>query len=248
MLLLASCRVDTRVDATVNNDGSGILRTTVTLDDEALARLGGVNGATHQIPVADLERAGWNVSAWTRGPKGTTLTLTHPFHGQADLSARLADLVGPKGMLRDAHLTHQRGWFRSHDALSMVVDMRAPQTGIGSDADLRARMQAAGLDPAALDAQLSSQLRSALHLTVALHLPGGVTRTYDASSGSFTTLRASGSQTDYDRMVQGGIAVVLVALAGSLLLAASVGARRNRRRKAQRVHTPYVEHERAPLM
>ena len=63
-----------------------------------------------------------------------------------------------------------------------------------------------------------------------------------------TTLRASESTTDYDRMVQVAIAVVLAALAASLLLAASVGARRNRRRNAQRVRAPHVEQERAPLI
>jgi hypothetical protein len=109
-------------------------------------------------------------------------------------------------------------------------------------------MQAVGLDPATLDAQLTSQLRSALHLSVVLHLPGGETRSYDATSGSLTTLKASQSHTDYDRIMQVGIAIALVVLAGSLLLAASVGARRNRRRNAQRLRAPYVEHERAPLM
>jgi hypothetical protein len=248
LLLLAACRVDTRVDVTVNADGSGTVHTTLTFDDEAMARLGGVAGATQQVPVADLQRAGWNVSGWVRTANGTSVTLSHPFHGQADLSARLADLVGPGGMLRDPRLTHERGWFRSHDDLSMVVDLRSPQTGIGSDADLRARMRAAGLDPATLDAQLTSQLRDALHLTVVLHLPNGQTRSYDASSGSVATVKASESHTDYDGIVQVGIAIALVVLAGLLLLAATVGARRNRRRNAQRVRTPHVEQERAPLM
>jgi hypothetical protein len=248
-VLLSACRADTRVEVTVNGDGTGTVRSSMTLDDEAIARLGGLDVAARQVPLGDLQRAGWKVSPWVRGAHGgATLTLTHAFHGESDLSARLADLVGTGGVVRDPHLGHQRGWFRSRDALSVVVDMRSPRTGIGSDADLRARVQASGIDPAALDAQLTSQLRSALNLTVVLHLPGGETRTYDAANGSFTTLHASDSHTDYDRMIQVGIAVVLAVLAGSLLLAASVGARRNRRRNAQRVRAPYVEQERAPLM
>lgn len=249
VVALTACRADTRVEITVNGNGAGNVRASVTLDDEAIARLGGLDAAGRQVPLGDLQRAGWKVSPWVRGQRGgATLTLTHAFHGEEDLAGRLADLVGTGGLIRDPRLAHQRAWFRSHDALSVVVDLRAPTTGIGSDTDLRARMKAAGLDPSALDAQLTSQLRSALNLSVVLHLPGGETRTYDATTGSFTTLRASESHTDMDRVVQVGIAVALAFLAGSLLLAASVSARRNRRRNAQRVRTPHVEHERAPLM
>jgi hypothetical protein len=252
-LLLAGCRVDARVDITLDDDGSGTVRTTLVFDRDAMSRLGGAQKATRQFPLDDLRAAGWEVSAFVRRPKNTTtLTLTHDFQGQAELERLLADLVGEKGALREARITRDRGWFRAHDDMSLVVDMRAPASGIGSDEDLRARLRAAGLDPDALDKQLSAELRDSLHVTVALHLPGGTERVYDATTGTIATVSASRSHTDYDRMVKLGIAVALAVLALLFLSAASVSARRRRRRRrrgARRPRTePPIETERAPTM
>ncbi len=249
-VLLAGCRVDARVDVTLANDGSGTVRTTLKFDRDAIQRLGGLDAAAKQVPLADLRAAGWKVSRWTGGARSTaTLTLTHDFRDQADLARRLADLVGPKGLLRDPRITRARDWFSSSDGLSLVVDLRTPKSGIGSDADLKARLLVAGLDPATLDAQLSAELRSALHLTVVVRLPDGTKRTYDATNGTVSTVSASHSKTDYDRMVKLGIAVVLAVLAGLFLLAASASARRQRRRRKARVRAELLlDRDRAPLM
>ncbi len=236
VVLLAGCRVNARVDVTLANDGSGTLRTTLTFDKEAIERLGGVDKAARQVPLADLRAAGWDVSAFMRASKDTTtLTLTHGFTGQADLVRRLADLAGPRGALRDPRITRHRGWFSSRDALSLVVDMRAPASGIGSDADMKARLRLAGLDPDALDKELTAELRNALHLSVVLHLPDGRERVYDARTGTLTTVTVSGSHTDYDRMVKVGIAIALALLAVLFLSAAGV-ARRRRKRRRQAPH------------
>jgi hypothetical protein len=244
VVLLAGCRVDARLDVSLKGDGSGVLRSTLTLDADAMAQLGGPQSAAKQIRLSDLQAAGWTVSGWNHD----AITFAHDFHGQSELAQRLADLVGPHGVLRDPHITRERGWLDSSDAVSMVVDMRAPATGIGSDADLKARLRAAGVDPAVLDAQLTSQLRSALHLTVVVHLPDGQTRTFQATNGTVTTVTAAHSHRDWDRIVKIGIAAALALLGALFLLAASVSARRNRRRRAQRVRSTRIEHERAPLM
>jgi hypothetical protein len=249
VVLLAACHVDTHVDVTLNHDGSGTLSTTVTLDAAAVQQLGGIGAASKQVPLADLRAAGWQISQWTPSTNGgATITFTHSFDGQADLAARLTDLVGPNGVLRLPQISHTRGWFRSDDSLSMVVDLRDPSTGIGSDADLQARLRAAGVDPAQLNRDLTGDLRSALHVQVALHLPNGETRTVDVPTGTTKTVSASTSTTDWDRAVELGIAAVLVVLAALFALAASAGARRARRRSAQRAEMRRIEPERAPLM
>jgi len=249
-MLLAGCRVDARVDVTLANDGSGTIRTTLNFDADAMQRLGGVKGASRQVPLAALRTAGWKVSRWTPAARsGATLTFTHTFHDQADLARRLADLVGPQGPLRDPRISRERGWFSERDALSIVVDLREPTSGIGSDADLKARLKLAGLDPASLDAKLTNELRSSVHLTVNVRLPDGTKRSYDATTGTLATVSASNASTNYDRVVKLGIAVALVLLAGMFLLAASASARRQRRRRAARVTAQLLlEKDRAPLM
>jgi hypothetical protein len=249
-MMLAGCRVDARVDITLAGNGSGTVRTTLTFDRDAITRLGGLAGASRQVPLGDLRAAGWNVSSWTAGAGSTaTITFTHDYRDQADLARRLGDLVGPQGLLRDPRITRERAWFNAGDGLSVVVDLRTPSSGIGSDKDLQARMRRAGLDPRTLDAQLSRELRSALHLTVVVRLPNGSERSADATAGTLTTLSASQSTTDYDRMVKLGIAVALALLAGLFLLAAWMSARRQRRRRTERVQAELLaDRDRAPLM
>ena len=249
-ILLAGCNVNARFDITMRADGTGTVRTTITVDSDAVQRLGGPTAFTRTIPLDDLRAAGWTVSSWKRGDGGTeTIELSHPFVDQADLGRRIVDLVGPKGILQKPALTHERGWFSSRYAVSLVVDVRSPSVDIVHDAALSSRLRAAGVDPALLQAELAVQLRSALHVTVVVHLPGGATpHTYDAATGTVQTYQAASGGTDWDHVVKFGIGLALALLAGMFFLAAGVGARRNRRRAAQRVDRGPRPEERTPLM
>jgi hypothetical protein len=247
-LLLAGCRADARVEITMHGDGSGVLRTTVTLDADAVRQIGGQKATTAQLPLTQLHDAGWTVDPWhATADGGGTVRFTTAFDNQQELAQRLQDLVGAQGILRDPHVTHSRGLFSSNDGLSLVVDMRAPQTGIGSDADLKARLKAAGVDPATLDAQFATELRNALHLTVVLQTPDGKSTTYTASNGTLKTVALSHKSTYYDRMIKYGIALTLALLAGSFLLAAYMSSSRNRRRQQQR-DDAFRDDDRVPLM
>ena len=130
--------------------------------------------------------------------------------------------------------------------MRIVVDVRSPSVDIVHDAPLAARLRAAGTDPAQLEAQLAVQLKTALHVSVVLHLPGGHTESYDAPTGSRQTFRVSHGGLSWDHVVKFGIGVALALLAVLFFLAAGIGARRNRRRAAQRVDR--APQERAPLM
>jgi hypothetical protein len=250
LLFLAGCRVDARVDIALEDDGSGTVTATLTFDREAMARLGGRAKAAQQVPLGDLRDAGWQISSWTPGPRGTTtLTLTQEYADQDELARLLADLTGADGALRTPTIERERGWFTSRDSLSLVVDMRALESGVVGDAELRARLEAAGLDPTTLDSQLTRELRDSFHLTVAVQLPGGEVREYDATVGTEETVAAEQDHTDYDRMVQLGLAVALAVLAALFLASAAVSARRNRRRRRERVHQEErIERKRAPTM
>jgi hypothetical protein len=235
VVLLAGCRVDARFDITMRDDGSGTLRTAITLDADAVQQLGGPTTLAQTVQLDDLRTVGWTISPWTRATRGSqTITLSHPFVDQRDLVRRVVDLAGPHGILQNPTVTRERGWFSSRDSLSVVVDVRLPSVDIVHDAPLAARLRAAGFDPAILEAQLAVQLVSALHVSVVVHLPGGHTESYDAAQGSVKTLRVADGGTDWDRVTRFGIGLTLALLAALFLLAASVGARRNRRRAAER--------------
>ena len=235
VVLLAGCRVDARFDITTRDDGSGTLRATITVDADAVQQLGGSTGLAQTVPLDDLRTVGWTISPWTRATRGSqTITLSHPFVDQGDLVRRVVDLAGPRGVLQNPTVTRERGWFSSRDALSVVVDVRSPSVDIVHDAPLAARLRAAGFDPALLQRQLAAQLKSALHVSVVVHLPGGHTESYDAVPGSIKALRVVHGGADWDRVIRFVIGLMLALLAAAFLLAASVGARRNRRRAAQR--------------
>jgi hypothetical protein len=248
--LLAGCRVDTRVEITVNADGSGVLLSKVTLDAEALARIGGVDQASAQIPVQDLEAAGWTAGPWVNGEGGSvTREFSHPFASQSDLANRLIDLFGAQGAVRLPEFERTKGWLHTSSELSMLVDLQAPTTGIGSDDDLKARLAYAGVDIASLDERLTDELRNGVHLTVVATLPDGTKKTYEAQRGEVQTIRAEESMLNWDRAIKLGIALCLAAIAGMFFLAASMSARRNRDRQVQRRSgSRRVDQERAPLM
>jgi hypothetical protein len=248
VVLLAGCRVDTRVDITMRDDGSGTLQSTVIFDADAVAQMGGASALEQNVPLTDLRGSGWTVSPFRSGAGGTTvITFSHPFADQRELAQRIVDLAGRHGVLQNPKIVHDRGWFSSRDSVSLVIDVRAPQVGIVQDADLAARLRVAGTDPAQLEAVLPVQLKTALHVSVTIHLPNGVTKRYDAASGSVKNFQVKDGGTDWDRVVKFGIGVSLALLAALFFLAATVGIRRNRRRAAQRIARG-PEPERVPLM
>ncbi len=106
--LLAGCNVTTRVDVTMHADGSGVLKTTITVDGPTVQQMGGANALAQTVPLDDLKTAGWTISPWAHGTTGSeSVVLSHPFVNQADLSRRIVDLAGQNGILQDPTLhTH----------------------------------------------------------------------------------------------------------------------------------------------
>jgi hypothetical protein len=230
VVLLAGCKVDARVDVTLRADGSGTVAARIALDADAVQRLTTHAPLAEAVPLDDLRNGGWKVSAWKRGRSGgEAITLTHEFVGQSDLARRLADLTGPGGALRDPRITRTRGWFGAKDAISVVVDLRHLSAGVRSDAELAARLTAAGLDVNTLDAQLRAELSDALHVTVAVHAPGGQARTIELEAGGHETAGASQSQIYVRRigLLAGGGALLLLAL---VIMAASLRSKSRPRR------------------
>lgn len=247
VVLLASCRVDTRVDITVHDNGSGVVRSSVTLDADAVGQLGGASALGANVPLGDLKSAGWTISPWVKGAAvgSQTITISHSFADQSELTRRIIDLAGPHGILQNPKISRDRGWFSSHNAVSVVVDLRSPSVDVVHDSALVTKLRSQGVDPAILQAKLAVELKSALNVSVVVHLPGGGNRTYAVAPGKLQTVRFADGGTDWDHVVKFGIGLAFALIAGFFFLAAGVGVRRNRRRARQRI-TRDVRPDRAP--
>jgi hypothetical protein len=239
-LVLGACKVDAQVDVTLREDGTGIVRATITLDKDAVTRVTGRGRTLAQaVRLDDLRQSGWDVSGWRdAGNGGSLVTFAHGYTGERELAQRLRDLSGRAGPLKGVHMTRTRTFLRSQDSVSLVADLRDVTSGIREDAELVASLKAAGLDVDALDAQLQSELRDALRLRVVLHAPGGRRVIRDLRVGQRATITASRSKTDNTRALWLGGAGLLGVLALGLLLAASVSARHERGRRARRGTPP----------
>lgn len=247
VLVAAGCNVDARVDIVVHDDGSGVVRTTVRFDSDAVRQLGGESDLAGNVPLGDLRGAGWTISKWTRASDGSeSVTLSSPFANQAQLAQRVVDLAGKHGILQSPTLSHSRGWFNSRDEFAVVVDVRAPSVDVVDDGALVARLRAAGVDPSAVQSQLSSAIGAALHVSLVVHLPDGHTETYVIAPGTLRKIRVTSGGTNWDHVVKFGLGLALVLVATMFFLAAGIGARRNRRRTVERSNAR-AEPERVPL-
>ena len=245
VLALTGCEVDAHVRITMNEDGSGTVETTVTLDAEAVARVE-TNGRTleNAFSIDDFVQAGWNVGTWERNEDGSAqIVISRDYAGEEQLNQRLVELVGDTGILKDARIDRERGLFKTRDEVFLAADARTLSAGVEADPELAASLTAAGLDVATLDEQLSTELREAFRLRVTLQGPSGKTDTAELAAGEEARLSAADSDFNSDRLFFLLIAGALVFLAILLYLSASVSARRSRAR-----HTPPSEPDRTPLM
>jgi hypothetical protein len=219
VLVLAACRVHTDVDVRVRDDGSGTVRVHVTLDPDAARRV-----PVASIRVDDLTAAGWSVTR-----DATSVTLTKPFARPEDLGPTLRELTGPDGVLGAASLTRTSSFLRTREALQVDVDLRAVSAGAGNDADLVARLRAAGVDPAAIANQLDASVRGAAEVDLHAHLPGGVTRSWTIPANGQVQARVSTSTWNGSRFRLLVVAVVLAGLAVIVAIAAVTRGGRARR-------------------
>jgi hypothetical protein len=244
LFALAGCKVDADVEVTLRDDGSGTIRTAITLDGEAVARVE-QSGRTLDTAFAleDLRAAGWDVSPWERADDGSaTIRFVRDYAGEEELDRRIAELVGPTELLRDPDLSRRRGILRHRDELSIDVDLRNAGLGLQEDPELVAALQASGLDVATLDQQLQAQLRDALTLDVTVEVPGGRSETIQVVPGEQERITAARSNFNSGRFAWFLIAAILAFLALLLYLSASIGARRERARRTGR------RYERHPVM
>jgi hypothetical protein len=228
-VLLAGCKVDARVDVTLRTDGSGTVTARVTLDADAVRRLTRHAGLADAVPLDDVRAAGWDVSGWKTSSGNATITLSHDFVGQEELSQLLADLGGSSGVFADARLTRSRSWISAKDSVAVTGNLQNLASGVQADAALSRNLAAAGVDVDALDDELRSQLDEAFSLTLAVHAPDGETKSVTLKAGDQERVSATSSRTHTTRALLSVAGVGLLVLA-LLLIGASLAAMWRRRR------------------
>jgi hypothetical protein len=218
VVLLAGCSTRATLTVTVHPDGSGSVALRLALDAQAVqaAEAGGTPLAD-EVRLSDLSAAGWQVGHWVTAKDGSaSITITKPFANTGQVAAIARELSGPQGPLRDVRATQQSRWLGlAHTStLDGGVDLRDARSGITADPTILAILAAQHIDVAALDQQLSAQVRGGLSVQVVADLPGG-THTVTVAAGTSRTIGASSTAPDTRRA--GLLAAALALLALSLL-------------------------------
>jgi hypothetical protein len=234
--LLAGCHATATVAIRVRADGTGTVSVAVALDREARRALAGAalspaasasTNALPDVPLDDLRAHGWAVSPWRPVEDGgASISLSKGFTGGAGLASVLAELDGRDGALRDARVVRTRSLLRDHDSVAVLADLGHLDAGVSADAALAARLRAAGVDVAAIDAGLHSRIGSSFDLSVRVELPDGSHTTVRLLPGERRRVAVASTTSHPGRR----LALVAAGAAGVLGLALFVIAGVRRRR------------------
>jgi hypothetical protein len=233
-LVVAGCKVETTVEVTVRENGSGVVRVIVTADAEAVEAVeSGGTPIDQAVRLTDLEDAGFRVGSWEKAEDGSaTAVISRSFRSVSEVAGIVAALNGEEGPLPELRATRERGLVATEYGVQGRIDLGAVTTGVADDAELLARLQALGIDVTTLDAQLLAQVQSSFALKVVVKLPDQPPRTFTPKEGTTTaSVDASAQILDTERIAFIGAAI------GFLLLATVVWIRGGRRRRRRRAST-----------
>ncbi len=231
VVLLAGCKVDTTVDVTVREDGSGVVRVVVEADAEAVkaAESGGVP-IEQAVRLGDLAEAGFRVGAWQKAEDGSaTIVISRPFDSVDEVQGIVRALGGAGGPLPELRATLDKGIVGTDYGVQGRIDLDNVTSGVSDDEELVAKLQALGVDVNVIDQQLLAQVQSSFGLKVVVRLPDQKPVTFTPKEGATTAAIDSSAQIlNLERIIFAGAAL------GFVLLAIIVWRRGGRRRRSRR--------------
>lgn len=128
--VLTGCRADVDIDVLVDQDGSGEVRATVTLDADASDALVDVGEG---LPLDDLAQAGWEIDPPEATPDGgTRIAASKDFGTGEQFAAVMEELDGAGGVLRGFALERRTSFARVDHRLTGTLE---PAGGFASFAD-----------------------------------------------------------------------------------------------------------------
>ena len=129
-LVLAACQLQVDVNVTVAKDGSGTVEAVVTLDDAAVANVGG--DLSKALALDGLRAEGWTIEGPTRQADGhTVVRVRHRFAEPAGAATVFAQLSGKGGPFQGFAVTRRASLTRTTGGRSPVgwTSSAAPEPG-----------------------------------------------------------------------------------------------------------------------
>jgi len=214
------------VDAKQN--GSGVVRAGVGLDDDALHQ---IPDLAQQLRVDDLKKAGWTVVGPRKESDNRTwVRATKAFANAAGAANAMNELNGPNGPFKGFRLATKHSFLRTKTSFSGTVD-RVGARGL-ADPRLQQQLGGSGVDPNVLEQQLNQVIDRAVRTEVVVHLPGSISSNaptdisggvlWHPKAGEQARLTASSTAWNLRPIIFGAVALVLA-------IAAVVVWRRSRR-------------------
>ena len=251
VLVAGGCQLRINVAVDVNEDGSGVVRVAVGLDEDAVRK---VPDLANQLELDDLVEAGWRITGPAEEADGFTwIRASKPFATPDQASAILDEISGPEGPFRDFKVERRRGFLKTEFDFVGTVDLTAGVEGFSDDA-LRERLGGSsfGVDPADIEEMAQAALDEVFVFRVAALLPGEVESNapiavtggavWEPSLGEAATFRATGERWN---LVPIGLALLALTAGGALavLLAVRAGRWGRQRRRAAAAEPPPPEDE-----
>ena len=228
LLLCSACQVTIAVGVDAKQNGSGVVRAGVGLDDDALRQ---IPDLAQQLRVDDLKKAGWTVVGPRKESDNRTwVRATKAFANAAGAAKAMNELNGPNGPFKSFRLTTKHSFLRTKTSFSGTVD-RVGAKGL-ADPRLQQQLGGSGVDPNVLEQQLNQIIDRTVRTEVVAHLPGSISSNaptdisggvlWHPKAGEQAHLTASSTAWNLRPIIFGAVALALA-------IAAVVVWRRSRR-------------------
>jgi FMN phosphatase YigB (HAD superfamily) len=241
-LFATACQVGVDVRIEVAENGSGLVKVGLSLDEEAADQVRNLEGT---LVVSDAEEAGWTITGPEVEDDGLTwIRASKPFNSPEELTPIMEEIAGPDGAFRDFVLLREKSFAELEFTLTGLVDLTDGPTAF-SDSTV-AGVLGAEDDVVARIAELEEEfgpIEDNVSVAISVDLPGGTQGeageggavwTASFSDPAPTQVAASGSDENVSARLWrwvGIAALILFAIAAVIQLVAWLLERRTRKRQ-----------------
>ena len=192
-VLLSACRLDFALDVLVEEDGSGRVDFTISVDDEVLDHV-----SIDAVDLSDIGGVGWEVTGPVVDDDGARMQLSKPVPSAGQFG-EVIDQLDQGRFYRDADVTIDIGLGTADYTATLTVDPMMTVLDF-SDAELRAILDGEpfGEEMAVLEARAGGPLDEAVFVSATLTMPDGSTHdaTVTFADGAPATIRGTTSFVD----------------------------------------------------